>query len=95
MFFVKYTIMSRIQQPFQVRSIPLSENQHVPYQAGEGIGNIWEYYQNPKGNFSQQGIAVFHRYGTSCPSNGCGRCELPDCFFYEFIHNYCNHPKGD
>jgi hypothetical protein len=87
--------MSRVKQPLKVRSIPLSVNQPVLYQAEEDICNIWEYYLNPKGNFFQQGIGVFHRYGTSCPSNGCGRCELPDCFFYEFIHNYCNHPKGD
>jgi hypothetical protein len=78
-----------------VRPIQLSDNQSVLYQAGEDVGNIWEYYRSPKGNFSRQSIAVYHRYGASCPSNGCGRCELTDCFFYEFIHKYCNHPKGD
>jgi hypothetical protein len=55
--------MSRVQQPFQVRLIPLSENQPLLNQAGDDVGTIWEYYRNPKGNFSNQSIAVYHRYG--------------------------------
>jgi hypothetical protein len=92
---MKYTIISRVKQPLQVRSILLSEKQPELYQAGEYIGDIWKYYRNPMGNFSNQSIAVYNRYGASCPSNGCSRCELSDCFFYEFIHYYCNYPKGD
>ena len=78
-----------------MRLIPVFENQPRLIQAGEDAGHILEYYRNPKGNFSLQSIAVYHRYGTSCPSNGCGRCEVPDCFFYEFIHNYWKYPKSD
>ena len=48
-----------------------------------------------EGSFHKQSVAVFQRFGASCPSVGCGRCDLADCFFSEFIRNYWDCPKGD
>jgi len=78
-----------------VRIIPVFENPSGLFQAGEDVGRIWENYRNVKGNFHKDSAAVFQRYGTPCPSTGCGHCEFDDCFFSEFIRIYWNSPKGD
>ena len=78
----------------QVKTIPVFDNSQGLFQAGEDISRIWENYRNINGNFHKQSVAVFHRYGASCPSAGCGRCERPDCFFSEFIRDYWDCPHG-
>jgi hypothetical protein len=84
-----------IQYPGQVRTIPVFENSPGLFQAGEDVDHIRENYRNVKGNFPKHNAAVFQRYGASCPTNGCGRCELPDCFLSEFIRDYWDFPHGD
>lgn len=91
----KDPIYSPIQYSGHVRKIPVFENSSGLFQAGEDIDRIWENYRNVDGNFHKQSIAVFQRYGVSCPSFGCGSCVIPDCFFSEFIRKYWDCPKGD
>jgi hypothetical protein len=68
-----------------VRKIIVFDNFKELVQAGDDVGRIWKNYRNAEGNFHKQSIAVFQRYGASCPSAGCGRCGFTDCFFSEFI----------
>ena len=91
----KDPIKSPIEYSGQVRTIPVFENYPGLFQAGEDIGRIRENYRNVQDTFHKQSVTVFLRYGASCPSNGCGRCEHPDCFFSEFIRNYWDYPNGD
>jgi len=84
-----------LQYADRVRTIPEFENSSGLFQAGQDVGRIWENYRNVKGNFHNQSVAVFQHYGALYPTIGCGRCELPDSFFDEFIRNYWDCPKGD
>jgi hypothetical protein len=95
LFFGINPIKDPTQYPVQVKKIPLFANPPVPYQAREEAHRIWENYPDVRDNFPKHGIAVFHRFGTACPANGCGNCELNDCFFSEFIHHYWQRPNGD
>jgi hypothetical protein len=95
LFFGINPIKDPIQYPIQVKIIPVFVDPLVPYQTGEEVTRIWENYRNVRGNFPKNGVAVFQRFGTSCPVNGCGNCELNDCYFYEFIHQYWKCPNGD
>ena len=79
----------------RVRIIFVFDSPPELFQAGDDVGRIWENYRNVEGNFHKQSIAVFQRYGASCPSAGCGRCEFANCFFSEFIRNYWDCPHGD
>jgi hypothetical protein len=63
--------------------------------ADENIGRIWGNYPAMNGSFQGQTGAVFQRFGISCSTNGCGRCDLRECFFNEFIRHYLDYPKGD
>jgi hypothetical protein len=38
---------------------------------------------------------VLHRFGTSCPAQGCHRCTNPDCPYADFIRHYWSHPHCD
>ena len=78
-----------------MKTILVIDNSLSLFQAGEDVGHIWENYQNTKGNFHKDSLAVFQRYGTSYPANGCGHCEHPDCFLKEFIRNYWDFPHSD
>jgi len=78
-----------------VSIITVLETPQGLFQAGDDTGRIWEHYRNAEGSFHKQSVAVFQRFGASCPSVGCGRCDLADCFFSEFIRNYWDCPKGD
>jgi hypothetical protein len=78
-----------------VRTISVVNGSPVLFQAGDDVGRIWENYRNVSGNFNKQNTAIFRRFGASCPSNGCGRCEISECFYSEFIHQYWKCPKGD
>jgi hypothetical protein len=95
LFFGINPIIVSIEYLIQVRIIPVFVDSPVPYQAGEDVSRIWENYRNVRSNFHKHGGAVFQRFGTACPVNGCGHCELNDCFFSEFIHQYWKYPHGD
>ena len=91
----KDPIKEPIQYPIMVMMIPVFVVHPMPYQAGEDVSRIWENYRNAEGNFHKQSIAVFQHSGAACPVIGCGRCNLADCFFCEFIHHYWKCPSGD
>jgi len=95
MFYDKNPIKFCIQYSKRVRIIPVFENFPGSFQTGEDAGRIWENYRNVKGNFHEQSVALVQRFGASGPSIVCGRSELPDCFFGEFIRNYWDCPNGD
>lgn len=76
-------------------NITVQKNSFGLLQTDEDIGLIWENYLNLKTDFPQKRAEIFQRYGSSCPAVGCGRCELADCFFNEFIRNYWDCPNGD
>ena len=95
LFYNKDPIKFPNQYSKLVRIIPVFENSPEPAQAGENTARIWENYRNVKGNFHEQSVAAIQRFGTSGPLIVCGRCELPDRFFSEFIRNYWDCPNGD
>jgi hypothetical protein len=95
LFFGIRPIKVFIQYPILVRIIPFVMGNPVLYQAGEEVCRIWENYRAIRGNLHKPGGTVFQRFGTMCPANGCGQCELDDCFFSEFIHQYWDCPHGN
>lgn len=95
LFSGKDPITVPIEYPVRVRIISVFDGSEVLLQAGDDISRIWENYRKAGNNFPGPDTAIFRRFGISCPSNGCGRCGDPECFFREFIHRYRKCPQGD
>jgi hypothetical protein len=92
MFYRINPIKVPTQYPILVKKISLFADPLVFYLAREEANRIGKNYLDIRSNFPQHGIAVFHRFGSACPANGCGNCELNECFFSEFIHHYWKCP---
>lgn len=95
LFFGINPIKVPTQYAILVKKISLFVDPGVLYQAREEANLMGKNFLDMRINFPKQLITVFHRFGEACPANGCGNCEVNDCFFSDFIHHYWKCPNGD